>query len=214
MGEGFGPARGRRGPAGPQGNQGEQGPAGATPFPFGGETHGDLLYRAASTWQRLAAGAVGSVLKSLGAGAAPVWVKPYFGTVTGTTSAPVQTANAYAYPGEVLEQMTLTGTFAGSGPTTITFRGTFALQSTILNSDGVEVTIYIDGVELDAKYRQGFQVSGLAMTLGNVHLTTGALVTLSAGEHTVAVLWRRTGTQANVAAVLNQRQLIVVEAAA
>jgi parallel beta-helix repeat protein len=38
-----------------------------------GSTHGDLLYRSATGWTRLAAGVAGKYLKTAGAGADPIW---------------------------------------------------------------------------------------------------------------------------------------------
>lgn len=45
------------------------------------QAHGDILYRGASSWIRLAAGTAGQVLQTNGAGAAPTWV-----TVSSTPS--------------------------------------------------------------------------------------------------------------------------------
>lgn len=46
------------------------------------QAHGDILFRGASAWQRLAAGTSGSYLKTLGAGADPVWDAPSSGGMT------------------------------------------------------------------------------------------------------------------------------------
>lgn len=42
----------------------------------GSATHGDILYRGASAWSRLAAGTSGNVLRTNGSGADPSWVAP------------------------------------------------------------------------------------------------------------------------------------------
>lgn len=42
----------------------------------GGGAHGDVLYRGASTWLALTAGAAGTFLKSNGVGNAPAWDSP------------------------------------------------------------------------------------------------------------------------------------------
>jgi len=46
------------------------------------EAHGDLLYRAASAWQRLAPGTSGYALTTQGPGAAPVWSPMTSGSIT------------------------------------------------------------------------------------------------------------------------------------
>lgn len=52
------------------------------------QAHGDVLYRGASGWERLAAGTSGQYLKTLGAGAAPAWDTPSSGwTLIGSTVA-------------------------------------------------------------------------------------------------------------------------------
>lgn len=58
------------------------------------QAHGDILYRGASSWIRLAAGTAGQVLQTNGAGAAPTWITPAASSPTGVinqfagTSAP------------------------------------------------------------------------------------------------------------------------------
>lgn len=47
-----------------------------TDLTIAAEARGDLLTRGAAAWQRLAAGTSGYVLKTMGAGADPVWVDP------------------------------------------------------------------------------------------------------------------------------------------
>ncbi len=57
---------------------------------IGSAAQGDILYRGASSWARLAAGTSGQFLKTLGAGANPTW------DTAGGGSVPAQvTASAY-----------------------------------------------------------------------------------------------------------------------
>jgi hypothetical protein len=54
---------------------------------FAGQAQGDVIYRGASTWDRLPAGTAGQVLKTGGAGANPSWSNPVtFGTAQASTA--------------------------------------------------------------------------------------------------------------------------------
>ena len=59
-----------------------------------GSTQGDILFRAASAWVRLAAGTSGQVLKTLGAGANPVWGAAAVGASGSDTQIQFNTAGA------------------------------------------------------------------------------------------------------------------------
>ena len=50
------------------------------------QANGDMLYRGASSWARLAAGTSGQVLQTNGAGAAPTWVTPSATAITGVVA--------------------------------------------------------------------------------------------------------------------------------
>ena len=58
-------------------------------FSVASEAHGDLLYRNASGWVRLAPGTAGHLLQTNGAGSAPTWVAPPASSITINTSAPL-----------------------------------------------------------------------------------------------------------------------------
>lgn len=60
---------------------------------IGSATHGDILYRGASAWARLAAGVSGQFLKTLGAGVNPVWDNAAGGSFSAT-----QTTVTLPYP--------------------------------------------------------------------------------------------------------------------
>lgn len=57
-----------------------------TDLTISGEARGDILYRGASAWLRLAAGTSGQVLQTAGAGADPAWATVATGALTGTTN--------------------------------------------------------------------------------------------------------------------------------
>lgn len=71
------------------------------------QAHGDILYRGASGWERLAAGTSGQFLKTLGAGAAPEWGAVSSGgmTLLGT----IDTSSGAMSGGKSLTGLTLTG---------------------------------------------------------------------------------------------------------
>lgn len=52
---------------------------------IGAAAHGDILYRGAATWARLAAGTAGHILSTGGAGANPAWIAPPSGSTPWTT---------------------------------------------------------------------------------------------------------------------------------
>jgi hypothetical protein len=110
----------------------------------------------------------------------------------------------------LMPEMTITGTFTG-GIARIDFRGVFQLSSTLLGSDGAEVTLYVDGAEVDSSYRARCQISGVTLnqiTTADIH----AEIPVNGGEHTIEARWRRTGSQSSVTAYQNQRSLRVSEA--
>lgn len=123
-------ATGATGPAGSAGAQGATGAtgsfgdasatarivarktAGAGPFEeatlsevldfIGSAAHGDILYRGASAWARLAAGVSGKFLRTAGAGANPTWAYPETVKKTGgesvTNSTTLQNDNELLFP--------------------------------------------------------------------------------------------------------------------
>ena len=117
----------RSGNIGATGATGAQGPAGDVDTVL--TTRGDVIYRNASTSARLAAGTSGYFLKTLGAGADPVWAEVTGGGPSLGTNSVIRT-NAKT----ISENITFAGTENGSsvGPITVadTYTVTVASGST------------------------------------------------------------------------------------
>ncbi len=131
----------------------------------------------------------------------------YKNEVLGTTSGGTTGNTTFS---AVLPEMTMTGSPTG-GRCILFFSGQFALNSTLLNSDGVEVTFYLDGAEIDTKFRRGEAISGIALNATAVNLVATAFTAPLTGSHTFEVRWRRTGTQATAAFVSTTRNFGVIE---
>ena len=62
---------------------------------MGSDAQGDILFRGASNYQRLAAGTSGQILKTLGAGANPLWVDNTGGTWVSVQSGTVSAGSSF-----------------------------------------------------------------------------------------------------------------------
>ena len=186
-------AQGDAGPQGFQGAQGFQGIQGPQGFQGAQGPQGDTGSQGPQGFQG-----------AQGADAAT----PTTDLAVGTTSGPTRSATTFA----VLDEMTITRAFSGKSYL-VDFSCSFAFSATLISSHGVEVAVFVDGVQVSNSTRSA-QVSGVALTVDADELSTCTLITPAAGNHTVDVRWRRTGTNAvNVTAVGTQRTLRLVEAA-
>jgi hypothetical protein len=79
---------------------------------IGSAAQGDILYRSASGWARLAAGTSGQVLKTQGAGANPVWTDQPLDATAFYPGAPTSSAKVVRVP--LARAVTFAANFSGS----------------------------------------------------------------------------------------------------
>jgi len=79
---------------------------------IGSAAQGDILYRGASGWERLAAGTSGQVLKTLGASANPVWSDQPFDVTSFYPGAPTASAKILRVP--LARSVNFAANFSGS----------------------------------------------------------------------------------------------------
>lgn len=163
-----------------------------------GEAQGDVLYRNASGWTRLAAGSSGALLQTRGGGANPRFVLPTSGEALGSTANPVYALAAFS----VIDEMTSSVTTSG-GTMLASFTGTAEIQA----SDAWAYALFLDGAEVTGSRRHVELAAGGA-TL-RITVAAQALVPAAAGVHTVDVRWSRSAGSARMYAA--QRALSVIE---
>ena len=101
---------------------------------FAGQAQGDIIYRGASAWDRLAAGTAGQVLKTGGAAANPAWDSP----VTAMTAVATTSGTSIDFTGIPSWARRVTVSLTGISTT-----GTSALRLRIGTSSGFETTGYL-----------------------------------------------------------------------
>jgi hypothetical protein len=169
---------------------------------IGSAAHGDLLFRGASGWQRLAAGTSGQFLKTLGAGADPAWDTPSGGAggsfrgALVTRAAQQSGANysgvvAIAWDSEVYDTDGIhdpvtnnTRLTVPSGVTKVRLQANVDMTSVTASSDTV-VFINKNGATFTGTPRQRLNAG---VTVPSHNIAT-AVVTVSAGDYFELVLF-------------------------
>jgi hypothetical protein len=150
----------------------------------GSAAQGDILYRGASTWTRLAAGTSGHFLKTQGAGANPTWaaasVAPSVTTVTysGTTTIDLSTI-----PHGGIARITLTGNI------------------TIQLSNGTDGQKFVLELIQDGTGSRTVSLSGTYFRFGT-DITSFTATTTASKMDRVGCIYNGTATKADVVAVV------------
>jgi hypothetical protein len=108
--------------------------------------------------------------------------------VNGTTSGPTTTSATFS----VIPEMTLTGTVQCQ-PISITFDGDFFVTSTLVLGDSVEISLFVDGVEVPGSRRNISVALGLSLNTGQNLAISRQLPDIMPGIHTIDVRYRRPG---------------------
>ena len=152
------------------------------------QAHGDILFRGASAWQRLAAGTSGRYLKTLGAGADPVWDAPsgggavILGNITTTSGSSASLGSLVLTDYKVI-QLWLRGVSAGSNYTLLVGNSTSDDVAVTLNiADSAATVSGIVTIDL----ADGIGVSAIS-TSGNVVVGTNFDTALSTSTTTISV---------------------------
>lgn len=128
------------------------------------------------------------------------------GLAVGTTPDPTTTSATFV----LMPEMTLTRTTVG-GDLVVDFGMSARVTGTLVLADTIEVTIFLDGIEVPSSRRAiGYNI---AVTLDvTLDLTIQTLLsTVAAGSHTVEVRWRRPGATGAARCEGTRRSLRVLE---
>ncbi len=140
------------------------------------QAHGDILFRGASAWQRLAAGTSGQFLRTAGAGADPTWAAASGGmtllgtltTNTGATTYVLGSLNLTSYRALYFQ---IAGTSAGSGGMSWRFESTTGAQFAIASTTAAQT---ISGYTwIDLQVGNFISLTALSTSTAN----TSALIT-------------------------------------
>lgn len=140
---------------------------------------GDVIYRSASQWQRLPAGASGQVLQANGASADPTWVTPSSGAITGSSFKAYSAGAAVGTPAN----------------TTETDLQSYALAAGLLTTNGQSVRIRASGTFAATTRSRTARLYFGATQVGNSGPTVNASVT----AWLIDVIIHRTGAATQLA---------------
>jgi hypothetical protein len=141
---------------------------------FAGQAQGDVIYRGASTWDRLAAGTAGQVLKTGGAAANPSWSDPVtMGTAQTTTA--VSSVTFTSIPAGVKRISFIMSNVSNSGGADIRMQ--------IGDSGGIETTGYAGSCSFGGGSATTFYTGSFILNNNNVatafHSGIATLVNIS-----------------------------------
>lgn len=143
-----------------------------------GAVQGDIIFRSATEWARLAAGSAGQVLRSGGAGA-----NPSYGSAGFTYATPIASTSG--------SNIDFTGIPAGVTEVEVVFRGT-----SLSGTDNLLVQLGTSGGFVSTGY-DSYSLVGIGGSSGSASSTAGFIAALGAAAYAVTGVYRLIRSTAN-----------------
>lgn len=143
-----------------------------------GAVQGDIIFRSATEWARLAAGSAGQVLRSGGAGA-----NPSYGSAGFTYATPIASTSG--------SNIDFTGIPAGVTEVEVVFRGT-----SLSGTDNLLVQLGTSGGFVSTGY-DSYSLVGIGGSSGSATSTAGFVVAMGAAAYAVTGVYRLIRSTAN-----------------